>query len=307
MSLIQTEQGIIQDDYLSIWVESFLKDRRSQGLSPGTQHFYIVKLGTFLFFCNGRWITQVGQLTPDSIRDYLIFLEDYGHNFGGIKACYRALKTFLKWYWDEVEPMGRNPITKVKLKKQDEEPLEPVSESVVRSMLSTCKQDIFSLRDRAMILVLLETGSRAGELLAMNRTNYIPTEGRIRIVHGKGGKGRSVFVEQRTRRALLRYVKAREDSDPCLWVTKDHNRLTYWGLRDMMIRRSKVANIDPPTLHSFRRGFAINSLRAGMDIYTLQKLMGHADLQVLRRYLKLVDEDLRASHRAASIVEKWEL
>lgn len=301
------KQGIMLDDYLEIWVESFLKDRKVQGLSPGTLTFYRKKLADFSEFCGWQYITRVSQITPESIRDYLIYLEDYGHNFGGRHAHYRALKTFLIWFWEENEPVIRNPIAKIKMRKEPDNILPPISESEVRALLSTCKVDLFSLRDRAIILVLLETGSRAGELLAMDWINYVPNEGRIIIERGKGGKGRSVFIEQRARRAMLRYLKIRDDPNPALWITKGGDRLTYWGLRDMITRRASVAGIKPPSLHSFRRAFAINSLRAGMDIYSLQKLMGHADLQVLRRYLKLMDEDLRASHRAASVVEKWQL
>jgi len=59
-----------------------------------------------------------------------------------------------------------------------------------------------------------------------------------------------------------------------------------------------------PSLHSFRRAFAINMLRAGRDIYSLQELMGHADLKVLRRYLKHTNEDIAKAHRIGSPVDK---
>lgn len=57
------------------------------------------------------------------------------------------------------------------------------------------------------------------------------------------------------------------------------------------------------SLHSFRRAFALCSLRAGMDIYSLQKLMGHADLGVLRRYLAQTERDLAEAHRRSGAVD----
>ena len=60
-----------------------------------------------------------------------------------------------------------------------------------------------------------------------------------------------------------------------------------------------------PSLHSFRRAFAINMLRAGVDIYSLQLLMGHADLQVLRRYLAQTNDDLLKAHRKGSPVDSY--
>jgi len=53
--------------------------------------------------------------------------------------------------------------------------------------------------------------------------------------------------------------------------------------------------VEAPTLHSFRRSYALDLLRAGVDIFSLKTLMGHADLQVLRRYLKQTEGDLQAA------------
>ena len=70
-----------------------------------------------------------------------------------------------------------------------------------------------------------------------------------------------------------------------------------------MHRRAETAGLKEPSLHSFRRAFAINMLRAGVDIYSLQELMGHADLQVLRRYLKQTNDDIAQAHRIGSPVD----
>lgn len=303
----KTKQGIIVDDYLIIWIESFLRDRRAQNMSPGTLEFYRKKLAAYTEYAGGVLITRIGQITPDSIRDYLLRLADNGHNPGGIHACYRALKTFLRWYWDEIEPDFKNPIAKVKPPRLENEPLEPVTETEVRTLLSVCDSNFTGLRDRALILTLLDTGSRAAEILSMNRADFDQATGCILIRQGKGRKPRFVYVDKRSRRAIRRYVIQRQDTDPALWITEYGGRLTYWGLREIIRRRAESSGIDPPTLHSFRRAFALNSLRAGMDIYTLQRLMGHADLQVLRRYLKQTEMDLQSAHEKASLVELWEL
>ncbi len=68
----------------------------------------------------------------------------------------------------------------------------------------------------------------------------------------------------------------------------------YEGL---LARRAKQAGMPAPALHSFRRAFAINMLRAGVDVFSLQKLMGHADLQVMRRYLAQTTDDIAQAHR----------
>ena len=80
--------------------------------------------------------------------------------------------------------------------------------------------------------------------------------------------------------------------------------LAYLGLRSLVLRRARGAGLEPPALHSFRRGFALEMLRAGADLLSLQRLMGHADLSLLKRYAKQNADDLRAVHALASPVDR---
>ena len=115
MSVLKTQdQGIItlsQQDYLPILIESFLIDRRSQGLSPDTIDFYTKKLKYFLKYCEGQALTQLSQITTDLIRRYILELSET-HNPGGVHACFRPLRTLLYWVEDEeIMPQDwKNPI-----------------------------------------------------------------------------------------------------------------------------------------------------------------------------------------------------
>lgn len=161
---------------------------------------------------------------------------------------------------------------------------------------------------RAAFMFLLDTGVRASELCAVNLVDVNLVTGAVMIAHGKGDKSRYVFMGKHSRRAVRAYLKQRTDSDTAMWVTDDGNRLTYWGLNQILRRRAKQAGIKKPGLHDFRRAFAINFLRnSPKDIYSLQHLMGHADLQVLRRYLRQTDADIMDAHRRASPVDNWRL
>ena len=71
----------------------------------------------------------------------------------------------------------------------------------------------------------------------------------------------------------------------------------------IMRRRANQAKVETPELHAFRRWFALSCLRAGMNVYSLQELMGHADLQVLRRYLKQTNQDLKDFHNRVNPVD----
>ena len=304
----RTITNFSQDSHLLTWLEAFLIDRKAQGLAQGTIGFYRLKLSHFADFCESQAITQISQIDPNTLRKFLMILAENGHNPGGIHAHYRTVRTFLNWWEDEIEPEGwKNPIRKVKAPKVGVEPLEPANFDNIKAMLKTCERDTLTgTRDRAILLALMDTGARAGELVGMSLIDLDLT-GAILIRQGKGKKPRTVFLGKKSRRAVRAYLRHRNDTCPALWVTINGERLTYWGLRQIIRRRADKAGVDTPSLHSFRRFFALECLRAGMDIFNLQRLMGHADLQVLRRYLAQTTQDTEQAHRHAGPVDNANL
>lgn len=299
----------LDDDYIDLWIKPFLIDRFERGLSKNTIKFYQAELKLFLTFCETVAIKNFSQLTPHEIRLFILWLEQTGHNPGGRHAAYRSLKVFLRWWIDETEPEGfKNPFDKVKAPKVRQEPLEPVTIPEVEKLLLTCtNKDFHDLRDYAIFLFLLDTGARATETTLIKLSEVDLRTGKVLIRHGKGGKSRSVFVGKKTRKAIRNYLRiAKEyfnsDESP-LFINKSGEGLTYWGLNEIIKRRSKIAGIEKVKLHSFRRAFAINALRSGMDMETLRRLMGHESYQVLQRYLFEVTDDLRTSHNQHSPVD----
>lgn len=185
------------------------------------------------------------------------------------------------------------------------EPLDPVRIETVKAMLETCKRgNLNDIRDRAILLVLLDTGIRLAEFLALNLEDVDPITGMILIRSGKGRKPRNVYLGDTSRRILRRYVKERKDYNPALWVSRFGQRLTESGLRMMLRRRAAAAGVSVPAPHDFRRAFALECWRAGIDILTLSKLMGHTSLQVLNRYLKQIGEDLELAAKRSSPVDR---
>ena len=300
---------IMGDDVISDWAETFLMDRKVQNMSKGTLYFYKAKLKLFQEYCQQIVVNHITQLTPNIVRNYLIYLEGQGHNPGGVHACYRVVKTFLYWWEKEVEPEDwKNPIRKVKAPKIAIEPLEPVSIAQIEKLLEVCSSNEFhNLRDKALLFFLLDTGARASETCAINLADIDLRSGSILIRSGKGRKPRIVFLGKKSRKALRSYLRMwslKDTGEKPLWITHKGTRLTYWGLNEVVRRRAKEAGIDKPHLHDFRRAFALNFLRNGGDIYSLQKLMGHADLQVLQRYLAQTEEDIKIAHNKYSPVDK---
>jgi len=288
-------------------IAAFLIDRRTRGLSPRTLDFYQDKLTLLRSFLAAVGVDGVRAITPDVVRRYLLYL-GRSHNPGGVHAAYRALRAVLLWWESEWEPNEwKNPLRKVRPPRVPTEPLEPVPTDHVKAMIRTCRRRaFFGDRDRAVLLCLLDTGCRAGEFAAIDMGDVDPATGQILVRAGKGGRPRTVFIGAKSRRALaayLRHLGERDGSAP-LWVTNQAKRLSYSGLRDIVRRRAKRASVPAPTLHSFRRAFALACLRGGMDVYSLQRLMGHADLTMLRRYLAQTSEDVRKAHQRSGPVDR---
>jgi site-specific recombinase XerD len=129
--------------------------------------------------------------------------------------------------------------------------------------------------------------------------------GALQVRSGKGKKDRTVYLCARARCELIRYLRHRGELSPndSLWTNQNDGRLKPEGLRQILIRRSHRARIDQPTLHDFRRTFAIESLRKGCDLITLACLMGHTSPVILQGYLALVDTDLQRTHARSSPVD----
>ncbi len=296
---------LAQDDDLLTQINAFLVAKRAERLRETSLLFYSNCLAVFSGYCQSQAIKQVTQITANDLREYLLWLEQAGHNPGGIHAYYRALRAFLRWWECETEPdEWRNPLRKVKAPKVAMEPLEPAGLGAVKAMLQLCKEKTFlDTRDKAALLFLMDTGVRASDFVQLDLADCEYPSGAVTVRRGKGGKSRTVFMGRKTLRAVRVYLRLRDDKCSALWVTDGGTRITYFGLRSMVVRRAKKVGVKPPSLHSFRRFFALQCLRNGMDIFTLQKAMGHADLTVLRLYLAQTTDDVERAHRIAGPVD----
>lgn len=294
---------------ISQWAQAFLFDRKVSGFTPETVTNYRNKMKRFGLYCDQINISHIEQITPTILRGFLELLESDGLTVIGRHGHYAALKTFLFWYEREVEPPGwTNPIRKVKPPKVPEAPIQPIPMPDVMQIINKCPSDLRGLRDKAIFLTLVDTGIRASELLQLDMDDLVMEQGSLLIRHGKGNKTRKVYLGKVGRKMLKRYLALREDDANALFISVDDKaRLTYSGLRWLVINRSKDADVKPRGVHTFRRLHALTMLRNGVDVITLSRLMGHSTSEVLKRYLAQTDEDLRVAHLKFSPVDHLSL
>jgi len=264
--------------------------------------FYREKLDKFIHYCAQNSVENVTDVSPDLLRSYMLQMAEVrGNNKGNIHCFYRCVRAFLYWYENEFEPEGwKNPIKKVKPPRQSNVIIEPVGIDTITAMLDTCTENTFiDDRDAAILLSLLDLGTRATEFLDINLEN-VDASGVVTIIHGKGDKSRVVFLGKKSRKAIRRYLRHRTDQNPALWIARTGSRLTYDGLRMVLRTRAGLANVKTPAPHGFRRQFALTMLRNDVDVFSLQKLLGHTSLAILRRYLAQNNEDTQLAHLKGS-------
>jgi site-specific recombinase XerD len=287
-------------------IANFIIDRRARRLSPQTIEFYQAVLNIWKKWLEENKITEVESLTPTDIRAYLVKRSETC-NPGGVHAHWRSIKAFLFWFEVEYDMYDwRNPIRKVQAPKVKFTPIVGVPMSDVNAMIGTCNSStLIGARDRAILNAMIDTGARKSEFCNLRIMDLDMNTGSVKIIGGKGNKDRTVFVSPTTRRDINRYLRKRKSKDPkdWLWDTVYGTHLGVVGLRQVLIRRAGQAHVPIPSPHDFRRTFAIECLRNGMDIVQLMYLMGHTTTAVLQRYLAVNDNDLMNVHNQFGPVE----
>ena len=127
---------------------------------------------------------------------------------------------------------------------------------------------------------------------------------------GKGAKERVVPIQQRTQKAILRYLLMRNDTHRCLWVSEERQPLTLWGIQLMIRTLGKRAGLKNVRCspHTFRHTSATLMLDSGAGEFEVQAILGHSTLAMTRRYVvSLNSEKAAEAHKRFSPVEHLKL
>lgn len=282
--------------------EQFYLDREVRECTPATLRCYRYDLGQFLHQLGDHQVTRPEQITPQHIRLYLQRLQNRKLSPWTTHQHARVIRSFCNFLVSE-ELIAKSPMARVGMPRLPKELLPPFSAEEVQLLLEAAERGRQPTRDLALLLTLLDTGCRLSELLALQLGDINLGTGRVLVRQGKGRKDRVTFMGQRARSALKEYVGRRRRASDALWRTDEGEPLTKGGVREIFRRLSLRSGVLDVQAHKFRRTFAIWSLRAGMNIYSLQMLMGHSDLKTLQRYLALVEADLETAHKEHGAVD----
>jgi len=309
----QKDRGFIPSDYLRLFAREMLLDRLiSKSVAEALEEFLIeLKIEerspkTILFYRDRlKWF--VNFIKPDTLLKDIgsgdikhFFSTQNSEHIYSYHAKYRALRAFLKWCVEQSYIL-ENPLTFSPPKLPDT--IKPAfTDDELRAIINACAGSL-GLRNKAMVLVLIDTGIRREEL-AKIKVADINIEARLISITGKGRKQRLIPISPTTLKLIWQYLKIRKSPSEFLWLTEEGKPLTGDGIGQTLQVLIKHAGIigHKASAHVFRHTFANTFLDNGGDPLDLQYLLGHASLKMVENYSRA-----HKQRRALRALEKQRL
>lgn len=280
----------------------YLQEKYRNNLAAATiqQSAYVVL--SFLAFINER-NRDIANLTRQDIEAFVENEQDRGLTIGAVRTNLRALYTFIGFLVEkEVLPVD------ILIKKIRIKPPEIMAKAIALEDIGKLLEAINNIRDRAMILLLLRTGMRIGELLNVKMSDIILQEQKILIYLGeKNYQGRVVYFSADADRALKQWLEIRKKNREFLFYSPRRTTLCYVAAWNAMRNCLKAAGLAHKgySLHCLRHTFATDMLNAGLRLEVLQQLLGHRSIEITRRYARMSDITRETEYfKAMAIIEK---
>ena len=285
------------------YVQEYLLSQYRRNRSINTIRTNFCSIHQFLKFLKKLGRHRFEEIACDDLSAYIEYEQDQGKKPLTVHSRLRSLKAFFNFHIDRdnVDASVLKRKLRIKLPQRLPRAIDPED---VRRLLSVIKKT----RDRALILTLLRTGMRIGELLSTQVNEINLSEKRIEIYQAhKNLTGRVVYLSTDAQVALKQWMKKRIKDTPYLFYGQKGSLLCYEAARAMFNRYLIQAELSQKgyTLHCLRHTFASELLNAGMRLECLQQLLGHSDIEMTRLYARLTDITRRDEYfKAMSIIEK---
>ncbi|MDD3164630.1 MAG: tyrosine-type recombinase/integrase [Oscillospiraceae bacterium] len=254
----------------------------------------------------------VKQITTMDVYDYLSYLANDRVKFPetisatvGIGAAARArklsaIKSFYKYLTVRTKQLTENPVKDLEFPKVRRAlPKYLTLEQSTKLLMSVTGKN--EKRDFAVLMIFLNCGIRISELVGLNRSDVY--DDRIRVV-GKGNKERIVYMGESCKDAIDAYLIERNKilipDDRPLFISRDHNRLSTNAVHRMVKKHLLAADIDASqfSAHKLRHTAATLMLSGGVDIKTVQEVLGHEHLNTTEIYTHIENTELKIASEA---------
>ena len=287
------------------YVKDYLSDQKRRNCRPSTIRHNFTTLMAFLSYLKERGRTSLETITRDDLSSFIEHEQDRGMQPNTVSTRLKLIYAFVGYLVDR--EVAHPDLLKRKLRVKVPEALpRALDPEDVRQLLAVIEKS----RDRAMILVLLRTGMRIGELLATRASEVNLREKQIIMREAQKTRvGRVAYLSEDAYKALEVWLQERDPAKECLFYGQGRPRLSYTAVRVRFAKYLEKAGLAHKgySLHCLRHTCATELLNAGMRLECVQQLLGHSSIEMTRRYARLTDNTRREEYfRAMAIIEKGE-
>lgn len=296
---------------LLVLKEAHTRSLRMQGRSPDTIRFYgqaYKELEQFLG-AGHPGLADVERLTRTDFYALMHGMSERGCVPGGVHATMRGLRAIFNWAFEE-DMIEKNPVQKVKMPSVPRKLQPAVQPDVARQVLVLTEEDgKFKSRNRAIVTLMYDTGLRLSEVAELELGDIDLKDGVVTVQAGKGGHMRRVPFGNEVVKTLSKYLRDRKPKiagEQRLWLGRTGDPLTKWGVILMLDDYAERLKIDRSLVapHAWRRGFAVEFLRNGGEMFALQQILGHTNLEMTRKYVNYLPGDLKKNHTVVSPMDR---
>ena len=305
-------------------VEIFINAKEAEGIRDSTIKGYFDTVRYFKDWLNNE-IEYIDQITATTIRDYIMYLKNDRLPYQGdeqrertkkglsvytINIRLRNLKAIFRFLYNE-EIINKNPTSNIPLVKDDaHEEVQGLSDKEIDLILDSFDDKQFAQwRDKTLVLLLLDTGLRINEAISLTAEQIDFKQNTLLVPSdiAKNRKYREIPISREISKRLKQLLDETEQyfGEGCqLFMNAYGDPFTADAFR-RRLNRLKV-KFDIPKLHPhmFRHTFARNYILNGGDLFTLQKILDHADIQTTRKYIQMDSEHIRQQHNKYSPVRR---
>jgi integrase/recombinase XerD len=266
----------------------YFRNLHRRNVSVHTLKTAFTSIQSFQAFLQNCGKFDLHSLTQEDLEAFVESQQDRGLKPLSVKSNLRQIQTFLRYLIAGGIISADVVVHRIRIKVPDALPraMDPLD---VKRLLAV----IENIRDRAMILVLLRTGMRIGELLRTRVSDVRLSERKILLWVGeKNRTGRVVYLSEDACEALRAWERKRDAGKALLFYAQGRSSMSYTAARTLWVKYLQKANLSHKgySLHCLRHTCATELLNAGMRLECLQQLLGHSTVEQTRRYARLTDK-----------------
>ena len=287
-------------------IEKYLRHQYRRMCKATTVENAYTTIHSFLTHLYSTRHRSLRQITRSDLEGFIEHEQDRGLKLSSVRLKLVTLRAFIRFLIEQ-EELSHEVLSRKFMIKLPEALPRAIAPCDVKQLLSV----VHRVRDRALLLLLLRTGLRIGELLNTKVCDVDIAEHKILVYQApKTSIGRVVYFSDDAQRALEVWLKERNPDAEFLFYGYGGRVMSYGGAREIFLKYLRKAGLSHKgyTIHRLRHTCASELLNAGMRLECLQNLLGHSNAEVTRRYARLTDKTREEEYfKAMERIERGEI